>query len=105
MKTYATAFLALLLCACGDERDYWLDGQIREPKAENAPVEVFISQKPTRPYRDIAIVRFETYEKPHRQTDKLKKTCRKLGGDAIIVGSQALPMTQAVVIEYTDTKP
>lgn len=109
----------LLLCACGGDRaDYWLDGKERERKPAEFQPEIFISLKPTKPYREISLVRFETRNNALKQTKLLKDLCRARGGDAILVagaggdsrittdffgGIESQQFTNAVVIEYTDT--
>lgn len=108
----------LLLCSCGGNRaDLWLDGKERERKPDTFQPEIFISLKPTKPYREISIVRLETHSNTKDQIRLLKNFCRARGGDAILVagaggdsrtstnffgGINSQQFTNAVVIEYTD---
>lgn len=113
--------LAIILClfvACGDERNYWLDGKKREPKPSAFTPEVFVQQKPSRPYKEIALIRFKTEADGRHQTGRLRDLCRARGGDAVILsaqsaahndpsilGDKSYTFTDGVVIEYTDATP
>jgi len=117
MKRLVVFLSISLLLSCGDERDRWMDGKIRERKPESANVDIYLTQKPTRPYKEIALLRFETFGNPEKLMRHLKIKSRELGGDAalllqtsgdsetqlsLLLFSKQQPFTNAVVIEYTD---
>lgn len=89
----------------------------RPRKAVDAPIEIFVTKLPTRPYEEIGMAHAKS---PVGVNDKsfenLKYRARKLGGDAVIVresgGTTGNAMiggthfvTVGVVIAWTDVAP
>lgn len=119
MKTIMSLALALFLASCGDHRekeaDTFLDGVYREPRTEDAPVEV-LYQKPSRSYKEIALIRVNSHGGGDKVIRRLKQETRRKGGYACIVrdqkghyqdggvltyGSDGGDITEAIVIEWT----
>ncbi len=63
-------------------------GSSYQPKSIDAPIDVFITQKPDVPYTEIAIIKCE--DLTNKTTiGRIKKNARKLGADAIIITGAA----------------
>jgi len=75
----------LIFVGCGNSRDAFIDGQDHPRKADDAPIEVFLTTKPERPYTEIALVRFPAYKKGDKTIRTLKDKAREKGGDGVIV--------------------
>jgi hypothetical protein len=90
-----------------------------EVKSNDAPIDIYFDdKKPTREYEQIAFIEKEAFwgfSGSGEVIENLKKTARKLGGDAIILkhvqesnywhmGETKIAEAKGVVIRYTDTK-
>ncbi len=90
-------------------------------KAETAPIDIFVTNKPERPYREVGLVRTDG-QNPKNIIAFLEKGARQVGGDGVIVtgtagagggwwlvgflgGGGMDPVYEGVVIQYLDGSP
>jgi hypothetical protein len=85
-----------------------------KPKSERDYIEVFITNKPNRPYGEIGMVSAKSKGNKNELIEHFKKKARIMGGDAVIISGKGFEeksgffsstteeITEAVVIVYKD---
>ena len=85
-----------------------------KPKSERDYIEIFITNKPNRPYGEIGMISAKSKGNKNELLEHFKQKARKMGGDAIIISGKGFEeksglfkntteeITEAVVIVYKD---
>ncbi len=108
-----------LLAGCGDRRVGVMNGGavVNQTPTSDPAVEIFLTKKPTKTYREIGWIRTETPITSQNLINELQKMAVSLGGDAIVINGSMVEIrserwliffwinmhhtvTEAVVIKY-----
>lgn len=96
LKPTGALLAMILLVGCGGHVAR-LDDTARPAKPADAPVAIFITTQPDRPYTEIGLVRIESDADAEALIAKAKKETRRLGGDAAIIRTSAGSYSSEVV--------
>ena len=105
LRSFAVAGLAAaLLCLGACAQTTRLTDQYYPPKAEGAPIEVFASRAPTRPYIEVALVSEASEWTSDRAAliESLKRQARTVGADAVILNGVGSSTSSGPGVAHTN---
>jgi hypothetical protein len=97
------AILILLLSACGPSVYYARTGPVRPPLPPDAPVTVFLMNRPEQPYEELGLVEVRGASLPPR-IEKAQKEARRRGANALMLMSSALAVETRESTQKLETK-